>query len=216
MAEEANLSNRLQEELDGALQSLESSLTSAAQAATAIRNALPQIAALAEVIGDVEAAVTRIRPQLEKPTPTGQGGSPWLRALPKEEPAATAPVAPATPEPQPESPEFEPIENAAPSEQAIADSETEEEPSGVSHCLRVDVTTETSSLDLKAVDGAVNETAEVVDVALLDYDGRRASLKVWLDEAADAQRVREKLLESLQRRLDGETDIQISFEKSAA
>lgn len=88
----------------------------------------------------------------------------------------------------------------------------------ISHCLRLGVHSRVGSLDLKAVDGAVNENPAVVDVALLDYDGRQATLKLWINGSADPIGVGEALLGSLRRRLgdEREADVRIEFEESAA
>lgn len=90
--------------------------------------------------------------------------------------------------------------------------------SAVSHCLRLGVSSKTGSLDLKAVDGSVSENPAVVDVALLDYDGRQATLKLWINNAADPHGVREALLASLRRRLGDEQDaeVRIDFEEGSA
>ena len=88
----------------------------------------------------------------------------------------------------------------------------------VPHCLRLGVSSKTGSLDLKAVDGSVNENPSVVDVALLDYDGRHATLKLWISGTADPYSVRDSLTASLRRRLGDEQDaeVRIDFEGSAA
>lgn len=88
----------------------------------------------------------------------------------------------------------------------------------ISHRLRISVGSKAGSLDLKAVDGAVNENPAVVDVALLDYDGRHATLKLWISGAADPQAVQELLLASLRRRLGDEQDVEVrvDFEEAAA
>ena len=88
----------------------------------------------------------------------------------------------------------------------------------VSHRLRMGVSSKAGSLDLRAVDGAVNENPAVVDVALLDYDGRNATLKLWINGAADPQAVRESLITSLRGRLgdEQEADVRIEFDEVAA
>ncbi len=88
----------------------------------------------------------------------------------------------------------------------------------VSHCLRLGVSSRAGSLDLKAVDGAVNENPAVVDVALLDYNGRQATLKLWINGSADPVGVGEALLGSLRRRLGDErdADIRLEFEEGSA
>lgn len=83
-----------------------------------------------------------------------------------------------------------------------------------SRCLRIDVRSKSGALDLRAVDRSVNESPAVVDVALLEYDGSHASLKVWVGPLAAPPSVRETLLESLGRHLaeQGEVEVQVEFE----
>ena len=85
---------------------------------------------------------------------------------------------------------------------------------GGSLCLRVEVWAKSGSLDLKAVDRSINETPAVADVALLDYDGRSATLKVWVDASDSPVEVRRGLLESFRRHLaeQEETEVHIGFE----
>jgi hypothetical protein len=86
------------------------------------------------------------------------------------------------------------------------------------YCLRLRVGSKVGSLDLKAVDNAVNEQAAVSDVALIDYDGRRATLRVWVTAMEGPESVRNTLYQSLRSRLGDEdvADIDIEFEERAA
>ncbi len=185
-------------ELDAALATLESALAAAGGAVAVIRDALPQVAALAAGVGEMEAAMARVRQQLG-----ASSGAPPLRSVqPQDTPPQDTPAA--SPEPDEPRPSVE---------------EDQTEAGGrVSHCLRLDVSTRASSLDLKAVDGSVNENSAVVDVALLDYDGRHATLKIWIEASADPNAVREALLESLQRHLadDEDAEVRIDFEDDPA
>ncbi len=87
-----------------------------------------------------------------------------------------------------------------------------------SPCLLLDVRSPSGSLDLKALDASVGECPEVVEVALLDYDGSRASLKVWVDGTADPMAVRESMLDGLEQRLAGDAgaEIRIELEQESA
>ena len=181
-------------ELDAALATLESALATAGGAVGAIRDALPQVAALAAGVGEMEAAMARVRQQLG-----ASSGAPPLRSVqPQVQPQDTPAASPEPDEPPP----------------SVEEDQTEAG-GRVSHCLRLDVSTRASSLDLKAVDGSVNENSAVVDVALLDYDGRHATLKIWIEASADPNAVREALLESLQRHLadDEDAEVRIDFEE---
>jgi hypothetical protein len=176
-------------ELESALTRLQSALTEAGGAIDSIRSCIPQISALIEVVNTMETAMSFARQRL------GAGASPApapLRAMPTEPPAQPAPEPEAIPAPQSTTPS--------------------------AFCLRLRVGSKAGSLDLKAVDSAVNEQATVTDVALIDYDGRQATLRVWIAGAQDPEQVREALFAGLRSRLGGEdaADIQIDFEEQAA
>ena len=187
----------LEGELDAALATLESALAAAGGAVAAIRDALPQVAALAAGVGEMEAAMARVRQQLG-----ASSGAPPLRSVQPQDTLAASPDPGTEPDEPPPS---------------VEDDGTETDVR-VSHCLRLDVSTRASSLDLKAVDGSVNDISAVVDVALLDYDGRHATLKIWIETSADPNAVREALLESLQRHLadDEDAEVRIDFEEEPA
>lgn len=166
--------------LEAALTALDTALTEAGRAVSAIRNHLPQVSALAEIMSTMESAMTLARKSLGGPAaPTRPAATPPLRPVPSPEPAE---------------------QERAPAAQAG------------SRALRLRVGSKSGSLDLKAVDAAVNENPGVVDVALLDYDGRAATLKLWLSETEDPNALREALLESLRRRLGDEETAEISIE----
>lgn len=276
-------SSNLAQELDAKLNSLDQALAEATESVDDIRGKLAHFAALADVVHEMEAAMSRARVNLGKseglappprsapplravppqPTPDPQplGQAPPTPPVPtpaieppasapapdasptpapsaaEPPPSAPAPEVSATPEPSaietppsapapevsatPEPSAIEPppqVASAEPQpakEAAPAQSETKET---VSHCLRLGVSSKTGSLDLKAVDGSVSENPAVVDVALLDYDGRQATLKLWINNAADPNGVRDSLYASLRRRLGDErdADVQIDFEEGSA
>ncbi len=269
MAEEAknpptsNLGN-LGAELDAALTTLESVLGSASHAVAGIRDTLPQIAALGEVVAELEAAMSSayrhlsapVKPAATPPTPT------MLRPVPPSEPEpetieSTAPLpeaaqpietAPAPeaaplsePAPAPEAESAQPVPTiaspeAAPSAEAEPEPEAESaqpvpEPiqlnpettpsatlsegaldSPASDSLQLSISATSGSLDLKAVDRSINEIPAVVDVTLLDYDGRNATLKIWTTETADPAGVKEALLESFRRNFGDGQDTEISID----
>lgn len=210
----------LTNELDDALRTLESALATAGGAATVIRNALPQIVTLAQVVSEMETTMARVRDQLGAPPETIPPPP-----VPQEESVdvfrAPTPEVPEVVEPTAESTYEEKIETSEPAPETPSEkpAETQSETSEqTSNCLVLDVSTKAGSLDLRAVDGSVNENTAVVDVALLDYDGRHATLKVWIDASANPITVRDSLLESLQRRLadDKDAEVRIDFEASSA
>lgn len=221
-------------ELDTALNQLELALVDAGRSVAVVRRNAAQLMSLVDVVRELELAVSRARETLAAApslTITGQVSPQPLRPTPQAEPqppikpyappeASYAPPAPvAQPETSYEPPAAEP--ERMPEEQPPF-AYAAEEPAGdasqpVSHCLLLNVASRSGSLDLKAVDGSVNENPAVVDVALLDYDGRKASLKLWINGAADPAGVRDALLGSLRRRLgdEQEAEVQIAFEGAA-
>lgn len=285
---------RLGGELDAALTALETVLSEASRAVAGIRGTLPQIAALGQVVGELEAAMSNARRYLgvdadadaepeapaaiadaPAPAPQAEAIAPPPAEPPVPEPAIAtkdiepevavpavaapspaaslaesaaeaaapsepepAPVAevtpfapvlpqPAAPEPaagewpsapaeaEPAAPEPSTVEwpsaqpeagpaalDTAPVEPADAPVAAELGATGpTSYNLQLRVSTTSGSLDLKAVDRSVNENPGVVDVTLLDYDGRKATLKVWIDPDADPRAVQEGLLTSLKQHL---------------
>lgn len=60
-------------------------------------------------------------------------------------------------------------------------------------CFRLEFESRPGPLDLRTVDDAVSEHPAVRDVALLDYDGRKATLKVWITSLASPADVQQSL-----------------------
>jgi hypothetical protein len=189
-------------ELASALASLDDAIAQASHSALVMRGNLAQVAQLVEKVRSLETAIALARESLNVPM---AGSGPAQRAL-RAVPAVEAPQAD-TPA---EAPQNEPEDAWEPAAAPVP------EPAGEpSHCLRLGVASKSGSLDLKAVDGSVNENPAVVDVALLDYDGRRATLKLWINQAADPAGVRDALLGSLRRRLGDEQDAEVNIEFEA-
>ena len=273
---------RLGGELDAALTALELVLAEASQAVVGIRSTLPQIAALGQVVGELEAAMSNARRYLgidadtvaEPETPSAIASEPApappaeaISAPPAEPPAPEPPVVTKVIEPEAEvpevtapalplsasqresaveiaraeevaaapfGPETDPIADVTPfapvrPKPAAPDPATVEAPGApveaehgstapASHNLQLRVSTISGSLDLKAVDRSVNENPGVVDVTLLDYDGRNATLKVWIDPDADPRAVQDGLLTSLKQHLaqGQEANVVIEVEGDAA
>ncbi len=211
MAEPANDSSTtgIAQELDDALATLDTALLQAGRSVAIIRQNLPQFAALDRVVREMEAAMARARQQLDTSWDSAEEKTP-LRSVPR-----------------PESESLESMQNSLDSHAdesdgtAADDSEpaTAQQPGlSATRCLRLTVASKIGSLDLKAVDGSVNENPAVLDVALLDYDGRQATLKLWVNDSADPEGVREALVSSLRNHLGDakQTDLSINFEPGSA
>jgi hypothetical protein len=74
--------------------------------------------------------------------------------------------------------------------------------------FRLEFESHTGPLDLRAVDEAVGQHEAVRDVALLDYDGRRATLKVWIAATSSPAEVQATLAERAAQ-IGGGNDISI-------
>lgn len=192
----------LERELDAAVTTIEAAFTEAERGVAAIRNLVPQIVSLAAAVAEMETAMQRVRRHLDTSAEAPTQEAPELRAIHTSEPQDGVPAGDGVAEagePQPE--------------------DSGSQPDGGPYCLRVDVKREGGSLDLKTVDEAVNANPSVVDVALLDYDGSHATLKIWVEATAKPDAVRTALLENLVRSLEGEEGTEVSVdlvEQSAA
>jgi hypothetical protein len=175
--------NDLQRELSEALDELQSALHRASDATGAIKGLLPRLAAAGALFDEIETLIRAGRERI------GVGG---------EAPAAAqyarpTLVVPNTPSPRP-APVLQPSSTFAATpahEEAAAPLPGAEEPGVAS--FRLEFESQSGPLDLRTVDDAVGEHPAVRDVALLDYDGRRATLKVWIIETASPAEVQEAL-----------------------
>jgi hypothetical protein len=190
-------------QIDEALSALERALADAGNRAEAVRSAAFQVTALEQRltqltgrINELESAVARARESLSLPGPAPAASEqPYLRPVPQPEPAQTQ-------EPEDAFGTAVELETEPPAK----------EHSSTANCLKLDVTKKVGSLDLKQVDGAVSEVPAVIDVTLIDYDGRQATLKLWLSEGEDTDAIRETLLKSLRSRIGGEAIAEIQVE----
>lgn len=196
----------LQGELSQALDALSESLDQAAAATAAIRAALPRLAATRSVLDEIEAL---LRGGREAPAAAAAPASedelytaPTLVAPATPSPKRPAPRAklPAPPTaapssfPLPDAPTMIPQASApAPSTSREYDEIVDEAPPSASPgrtghgplvSFRLEFESRGGPLDLRRVDEAVAQHPAVRDVALLDYDGRRATLKVWISSPA--------------------------------
>jgi len=176
-------------DFEGTLSKLDNALSDAANAVSAIRGFIPQFAALAQVVSTIESAVSQARENLDV-RPAGVAAT--LRSVPA---AAPAPVAQAASAPVDE--EKKPVATGT-------------------QCLRLNITKPSGSLDLKTVDNALNEHTEIIDLALLDYDGRQATLKVWISGQVDEKKLRESLTADLLQRVGDDSEVKIDFDQESA
>jgi hypothetical protein len=188
MPEQTTSPSNFINEFETALAKLDAALAEARNAVAAIRSFVPQFAALAQVVATIESAVTEARHNIDATASPPPSG---LRAVPIQEAQAVQP------------------EQDQPAHTDVAQSPANE-------CLRLNVTKHTGSLDLKSVDNALNEHTEIVDLALLDYDGRQATLKVWVSGPFDRESLQHSLNEDLVRAVGTDAEIKIEFDQDAA
>jgi hypothetical protein len=179
----------LERDLTQAIDELEQSLEQAAAAAGRLRAALPRIAASSTLLDQLEEIVRSGREQLGA-APARQPAAPAPSPFPSQRAEAPPPpiVEQAAPPPPPT-----PITQAA----APPVAETPAPATGAADAgtvtFRLQFQSRPGPLDLRAVDEAVSEHPDVRDVALLDYDGHRATLKVWADASADIGSVQDAI-----------------------
>lgn len=184
--------NDLERDLKQALDELDGALGRAAEATRTIRGMLPRLAAAGSLFDEIEALVRtgRERIGVGLAAPEAAYARPTL-LVPSPSAPRPAPVIP-TPAPareEQDSPEVvasaetsAPAPEAGPREAELAS-------------FRLEFESTPGPLDLRTVDDAVSEHPAVRDVALLDYDGRRATLKVWITDEASPADVQEALKE---------------------
>ena len=194
MADQPNINtSNFIRDFEATLGALDTALTDAVKAVSSIRAFVPQISALAQVVVTIESAVTQARQNMDVAP----------AAAPTE---AQAPIAAPAP--------LRAIETAPTFDESPEDEK--KAPAGAPQCLRLQVTKTNGTLDLKSVDNAVNEHPEIVDLALLDYDGRQATLKVWLSGQSNPTALRDALTEDLLKRIGDGADVKIDFDQESA
>lgn len=174
----------LEGELSQAIDELQTALQQASDATASIRSLLPKVGALGQVFDELDAVIRSGRQQI------GESGT-------ATSPAYTRPtlVAPSAPQWEPEAVQQQPVVSTP---ERTIEPETPEsvkraEAAGLT-CFRLEFESRPGPLDLRTVDDAVSEHPAVRDVALLDYDGRKATLKVWIDGSAKPADVQSTLI----------------------
>jgi hypothetical protein len=173
-------------ELTAAIDELQIALQGASSAAARINGLLPRLSAVNALLDDIESMIQARRLELG-----GEPEAPATFARPTlvvtEMDLAEAPPVVATAVPQPLIEESTADTVSAPRQGRAEAAEL--------ICFRLEFQSNSGPLDLRAVDDAVSEHPAVRDVALLDYDGRRATLKVWITTDASPSDVQQALTE---------------------
>lgn len=82
--------------------------------------------------------------------------------------------------------------------------------------FRLEFESRPGALDLRAVDDAISEHPAVRDIALLDYDGHRATLKVWVSGGTSPLEVQQTLRDQVLQRFPGGNDVTVIALEDAA
>lgn len=175
----------LETDLSKAVQDLHTALQQASDATASIQAMLPKVGAIGTLFDELDAVIRSgrqqiggnadaappayTRPTLVVPSPAPTVAATTTPASGLSETRATT-IRPDTPE-----------------------SVKRAEAQGLT-CFRLEFESRPGPLDLRTVDDAVSEHPAVRDVALLDYDGRKATLKVWIDGTAKPADVQSSLL----------------------
>jgi hypothetical protein len=192
----------LETDLSQALGELQTALAQATNASTTIQSLLPKIGAIGSLFDELDSVIRNGRQQIGSqateapatyPRPTlVVPSAPWPPPQPFTAPEIT---------PEPAIVSVAPTATAEPTASASGGIERET-PESVQRaeaqglvCFRLEFESRPGPLDLRTVDDAVSEHPAVRDVALLDYDGRKATLKVWIDGSASPSDVQSTLVE---------------------
>ena len=210
----------LERELTHALDELHDALQRASQATSNLKVLVPRLAATGALFDEIEAlvhagrhqigAAGEERPQWSYPRPTLVVPSASTPRPPVLQPSAsfTTPESAAGDIEDSWSPVLEPAPEAAAPLPGASDEAL--------HCFRLEFESLPGPLDLRTVDDAVSEHPEVRDVALLDYDGRRATLKVWITGAATPADVQDALKDRASTLFAPDQDVTIVALEDAA
>jgi hypothetical protein len=161
----------LNQELTDALEDLRLALQRASDATAAIQRLAPRVAQVGTLLDELAVVINTGRQQLGGPS--GFTGPTLVQ-----------------PTPSPVKTQADPWTQLSETFGTDAGTTQERPPmTGTLVSFRLEFESKPGPLDLRAVDDAVSEHPAVRDVALLDYDGRKATLKVWIEETATPEDV---------------------------
>ena len=208
----------LEEEFHAAIDDLRIALQRADTATAQLQRLVPRISQIGTIFDEIAAVINTGRPQLGAAGP-GAYTRPTLGV-------PGAQQAPPAPSPQPrqgDDPWTQLAETwgTTPSGQphndtAAADNGRAATATATLTCFRLEFESKPGPLDLRAVDDAVSEHPSVRDVALLDYDGRKATLKVWIEDTATPQDIQSSLVEKATALFGPENEVTVTAHEDAA
>jgi hypothetical protein len=211
----------LEADLNQAIDELHTALQTAANATDSIKQILPRISAIGSLFDEIDAVVRTGRQQIGA---TDTASAVYSRPTLVVPGAASSAVSPSpfaaeAATPAPYVPAGNGAEPAAPAPLTVDSRREFSEAPGTPGlvCFRLEFESKPGPLDLRTVDDAVSEHPAVRDVALLDYDGRKATLKVWIDpKAATPDDIRNSLADRVPTLFDTANDVTIVALEDAA
>ncbi len=206
----------LEQELRQAFDGLHDALQRASDATQALSALAPRVSAISAVFDQIEAAMREGRQQLAGAsaaigvTETASYARPTL-VVAAPDPAPAAGPAPATPA-ETRTREAPPV--AAPSAAGELKHTVQQREELVS--FRLEFESRPGPLDLRAVDAAISEQPSVRDIALLDYDGHKATLKVWVEGDASPALIQAAIREHAPALFSGDNEVSVVALEDAA
>ena len=202
----------LENELSAAVGELQIALQQAADASAVIKTLLPKVGAIGSLFDELDAVIRSGRQQI------GQAGDTTPTSYTR--PTLVVPSVSVQPvsQSQPEIAAIQPpasIASETTIERETPESVKRAEAQGLK-CFRLEFESTPGPLDLRTVDDAVSEHPSVRDVALLDYDGRKATLKVWIEGSASPSDVQTSLVERSSQLFAAGNDVTIVALEDAA
>lgn len=204
----------IEQELSAAIGELRAALQRANDAAGEVQRIMPRVGQLSLLFDEIANVVNSGRQQL------GATGVPGGYARPTLVVPSTPVDEPVAPKPSPETDPWTQLAGSFSGAVAEAPEGQTAAPVNPSSAtlvsFRLEFESKPGPLDLRAVDDAVSEHPSVRDVALLDYDGRKATLKVWIEDTATPAQVHEALAQKATSLFGTENEVTVTAHDDAA
>ena len=216
MADESRTQG-LEQELNAAIDDLRASLQRAGDATATLQRLVPRVSQIGAVFDEIAAVISSGRQQLGTPGAPGAYARPTL-IVPGAQQGEPAPQTRQGDDPWTQLAETwgatsgaQPQTDSPAGENGHASTAT-----ATLTAFRLEFESKPGPLDLRAVDDAVSEHPSVRDVALLDYDGRKATLKVWIEDTATPSDIQSSLVEKATTLFGPENEVTVTAHEDAA
>ncbi len=205
----------LEQELTNALDDLRTALQRAHDATAELQRLAPRVAQIGGLFDELATVINTGRQHLGAAPSVGGYSRPTL--VPSTQ----------TPTPAPKMSQDDPWtqlaewNSAAPGEpstevETVGTFSARPQPTASLISFRLEFESNPGPLDLRAVDDAVSEHPAVRDVALLDYDGRKATLKVWIEDTSTPAEVHAALVQKATETFGPDNEVTVIALEDAA